>query len=237
VRGRRGQPVGRPPAPDRAGAAQRTGVRDDTLRHVPSGHAAPVRPTFQCRATGLGRREVLHQTGVEFVRPGNGQAAAGHRRVARNGLERRVETFAVAVGRDELCARAAVPDASVQLQLFKERQQQSVGNEVGQKQLGKRSIPVTERYNILYGRLVYLLIVIIIRVMYVLQLLQLPDSKLVKSRGSWPGPGLNSMRTLESVCPEISRSEQYLSPPVHDREYGLAKKQSCSSETSNGTWI
>ncbi|XP_022170944.1 uncharacterized protein LOC111034176 isoform X1 [Myzus persicae] len=64
-------------------------------------------------------------------------------------------------------------------------------------------------------------------------LLQLPDSKLVKSRGSWPGPGLNSMRTLESVCPEISRSEQYLSPPVHDREYVLAKKQSCSSETSN----
>lgn len=45
------------------------------------------------------------------------------------------------------------------------------------------------------------------------------------------------MRTLESVCPEISRSEQYLSPPIHGREYVLAKKQSCSSETSNGTWI
>lgn len=77
-------------------------------------------------------------------------------------------------------------------------------------------------------------LIIVITWAYVLQLLQLPDSKLVKSRGSWPGPGLNSMRTLESVCPEISRSEQYLSPPVHDREYGLAKKQSCSSETSNG---
>lgn len=43
------------------------------------------------------------------------------------------------------------------------------------------------------------------------------------------------MRTLESVCPEMSRSEQYLSPPAHDREYGLANKQCCSSETSNGT--
>ncbi|XP_025415645.1 ankyrin repeat and fibronectin type-III domain-containing protein 1 isoform X2 [Sipha flava] len=64
-------------------------------------------------------------------------------------------------------------------------------------------------------------------------LLQLPDTKLVKSRGSWPGPGLNSMRTLESVCPEISRSEQYLSPPAHDRDYGLTNKKSCSSETSN----
>lgn len=64
------------------------------------------------------------------------------------------------------------------------------------------------------------------------QLLQLPDTKLVKSRGSWPGPGLSSMRTLESVCPEMSRSEQYLSPPA----YGFANKQICSSETcSNGT--
>lgn len=45
------------------------------------------------------------------------------------------------------------------------------------------------------------------------------------------------MRTLESVCPEISRSEQYLAPPMQDREYGLANKQSCSSETSNGKWI
>ncbi|XP_050433314.1 ankyrin repeat and fibronectin type-III domain-containing protein 1 isoform X2 [Adelges cooleyi] len=63
-------------------------------------------------------------------------------------------------------------------------------------------------------------------------LLQLPDTKLVKSRGSWPGPGLNSMRTLESVCPEISRSDQYLSPCSHERSFGLASKQSCSSETS-----
>ncbi|XP_050538090.1 ankyrin repeat and fibronectin type-III domain-containing protein 1 isoform X9 [Daktulosphaira vitifoliae] len=63
-------------------------------------------------------------------------------------------------------------------------------------------------------------------------LLQLPDTKLVKSRGSWPGPGLNSMRTLESVCPEISRSDQYLSPSPHDRGFILTSKQSCSSETS-----
>jgi len=121
VRGRRRQPVGCPPAPDRAGAAQRASVRDDTLRHLSGGHAAPVRPTFQCRATGLGRRQVLDQTSVEFVRPGNGQAAVGHRGVAGNGLERRVETFAVAVGRDELCARTIFPGASVQLQLFEER--------------------------------------------------------------------------------------------------------------------
>lgn len=67
VRSRRGQPVGRPPAPHRAGAAQRAGVRDDTLRHVPTGHAAPVRPTVQRRAAGLGRREVFDQTGVELV--------------------------------------------------------------------------------------------------------------------------------------------------------------------------
>lgn len=58
---------------------------------------------------------------------------------------------------------------------------------------------------------------------------------MVKSRGSWPGPGLNSMRMLESVCPEISRSEQFLSLPNHEREYKLVNKQSCSSETSNGT--
>jgi len=103
LRGRGGQSVSRPPAPDRTGTTQRSGVRNDTLWHVPSGNAAPVRPPFQCSATGLGRREVLDQTSVEFVRPGNSQAEVGHRGIVRDELERRVETFAVAVGRDELC--------------------------------------------------------------------------------------------------------------------------------------
>jgi len=76
---------------------------------------------------------------VELVGPGNSQAEVGHRGIVRDGLERRVEEFAVAVGRDELCARAAVPVTSIQLQLFEEGQQQSVGNEVCQKQLGKCS--------------------------------------------------------------------------------------------------
>lgn len=41
------------------------------------------------------------------------------------------------------------------------------------------------------------------------QLLQPPDSKVVKSRGSWPGPGTG--RLLGTVTAELSRSEQQLS--------------------------
>ncbi|XP_054282965.1 ankyrin repeat and fibronectin type-III domain-containing protein 1-like isoform X2 [Macrosteles quadrilineatus] len=40
-------------------------------------------------------------------------------------------------------------------------------------------------------------------------LLQPPDPKAVKSRGSWPGPGTG--RTLGAVTAELSRSEQHLS--------------------------
>jgi len=46
LRGRGRQSVSRPPAPDRTGATQRSGVRDDTLWDVPSGNAAPVRTPF-----------------------------------------------------------------------------------------------------------------------------------------------------------------------------------------------
>jgi len=137
VRGRRRQPVGGPPAPHRAGAVERAGVRDDPLRHVPGGHAAAVRAALQRRAAGLGRRAVLDQTGVELVRPGDGETAAGHRGDAGVASERRVETLAVAVGRDELRAGEIVPDADVQRELFEERQQQSAGNEVGQERIGK----------------------------------------------------------------------------------------------------
>jgi len=74
---------------------------------------------------------------VEFVGPGDGQAAAGHRGDAGDAFERRVETLAVAAGRDEFRAREIVPGANIQFQLFEERQQQPTGNEIGQKQLGK----------------------------------------------------------------------------------------------------
>lgn len=122
VRCRRGQPVARASAQDQVGAAQRAGVRNDTLRHVPGGHAALVRPALQCRATGLGRRAVFHQTGVELLGPGGGQATAGLRRSARDELERGLETPAVAAGRDELCAGEVVPVADIEFQLFQKRQ-------------------------------------------------------------------------------------------------------------------
>lgn len=143
VRGGRGQPVGGPSAARRAGAAQRAGVRDDTLRHVPRGRAAPVRPAVQRGPAGLGRRAVLGAAGVERIRHGGGQAAAGHGRGAGGRAERGVEEPAVAAGRDELCAREAVPVADVQLELFQERQQQPVGDEVGQEQFGNGAFPTT----------------------------------------------------------------------------------------------
>lgn len=122
LRSRRGQPVGRAPKPDRAGAAERAGVRNDTLRHLSGGHVAAVRPAIQRRAVGLGRRPVLDPAGVEFVRPGDGQAEAGHRGGARGEPEHRLEAFAVVAGRDELRAREVVPDANIQHKLFQKRQ-------------------------------------------------------------------------------------------------------------------
>lgn len=141
VRRRRGQPDGRPSAPRRTGPAQRAGVRNDTFRHLPGGHAAAVRPAVQRGPAGHGRRAVLDQAGVELVRPGGGQTAAGRGRSARDEPERRVEATAVAAQRHELCARTHVPVANVQLELFEERQQQSAGNEVGQKQFGRKTPP------------------------------------------------------------------------------------------------
>lgn len=46
-----------------------------------------------------------------------------------------------------------------------------------------------------------------------MQLLQPPDPKAVKSRGSWPGPGI--ARLLGAVNTELSRSEQHLSGIQH----------------------
>lgn len=77
---------------------------------------------------------------MELVGPGGGETTAGLGGSAGDELERGLEAPAVAVGRDELRAGEIVSVADVQLQLFQECQQQSTGNEVCQKQLGKRTV-------------------------------------------------------------------------------------------------